>query len=577
MSINSDHKDVSVRIYYPLLVGILFIAAALRFWNIDFFLPLDVHLDEMTVMGATVNIAIGGVPHFYNYPSLYMYLSVAVGAIVWLFGRIFADFPGWIDFWESAIIHPTTVVLIMRSLTASMGIAIVLLTAKITELFRGRIAALCAALLSAVTFILVKSSHRAMTDTPMAAMVCLAVLFAIRIYRDGSTKDYILAGIFSGLAASMKYNGGIVLLAPVLAHIMRMRNDDASMKNIWKHKPARWTVRTAIIAFALTTPGIFLESVTFIKGFGYEVLHMQRGHLGYENAGNSYIYHLTTNMPIAMGLPVLIASIVGLIFVLIKKPRVETAIFLAFPVLYFLTMGGSGVLFLRYLVPLAPFVLALAAIAVFSIANLTKIKSISVVIAIILCITIVVPTAYSSVRWNYLAGKPPTTALLREYIYANVPMNAHIAAYDFIRGLYGTKEQALDREPVTGFYYKFSRIIAEKAPGKRFEYAFTPLSIEQPYEIDDLHTMKIDYYILDQCFFGRMSAAQEIYKDRVRAIESIRDGGEVVFLTKGIGTNMEWDLRRRTLRDVEQLGPDLSLIRLPVENKASFTERPSDD
>ncbi|MGC9315539.1 MAG: ArnT family glycosyltransferase, partial [bacterium] len=246
---------ISNRIFYIAFAFIVVFAGFLRLTNTGYHLPLDPHMDEMTVVGATVSIARTGFPDFYNYPSLLMYLAVAVTTPIWLFGRLFLDFPGWTDFWNSFIVHPTMLITVLRVISALFGTALVGIIMLCVEKIHERVSALFSGAICSYIFLLVFNSRAARTDTPMAALACLSVYFALLILQNANKRDYILAGVTAGLAASMKYNGGAVLIAGMTAHILHFRAENKSWKDIWKHSHARWMVRLSIVTFVITSPG----------------------------------------------------------------------------------------------------------------------------------------------------------------------------------------------------------------------------------------------------------------------------------------------------------------------------------
>ncbi|HDR90947.1 MAG TPA: hypothetical protein ENN75_01735 [candidate division Zixibacteria bacterium] len=554
---------ISKKLYYAAFAFIVVFAGFMRLTNIGYHLPLDPHMDEMTVLGATVSIARTGLPNFYNYPSLLMYLAVAVTTPIWLFGKVFLDFPSWADFWNSFIVHPTMLIVVMRVISALFGTALVGIIMLCTEKVHGRVSALFSGAICSYIFLLVYNARAARTDTPMAALACLSVYFALLILENGEKRNYILTGIFAGLTASMKYNGGIVLLAGVLAHILRFRGEGASWKDIWKHSHARWMVRLSIITFIVTTPGMIFDTVKFLKGFGIEVMHMRAGHFGYETVGNGFIYNLTTNWPISVSFPVMIAAVAGLIFLLAKKDkRRESMVFLLFPAIFFLLMGGGSVLFMRYLVPLAPFAGALAGIGVASVYKpFRKWRILNVALALLLAV-IIWPTAQASLRYLQLSKQLPTSELVREYIIENLPKGAGIGSYSRIEGIYGTREHFAEKSDYS-YRGKFKDVILQYSPQSRFEYDYRQFGRYDAFPPPAMRAMGIEYYIWSRGHYGRYKLAEDVYPTQTAAIEAVMDEGEVIFEISGIGMDMEWDLNLPNLRKAKRLGPDMKIIRIP--------------
>ena len=103
-----------------------------------------------------------------------------------------------------------------RLLSAVMGVATVWWVFAICRRLFDRTTAVAAALFLALCFLHVRDSHFGVTDVPMTALV-VAALVALSRAADNPTRvrGWALCGALSGLAASTKYNGGLVLAPAV--------------------------------------------------------------------------------------------------------------------------------------------------------------------------------------------------------------------------------------------------------------------------------------------------------------------------------------------------------------------------
>ena len=81
-------------------------AAILRFWALPHGIPYSLGVDEPEVMERAVRMIKTGDfnPHFFDYPSLYIYVQAVVAAVRFMFGRD----PGT---WSALAQAPTEVVL----------------------------------------------------------------------------------------------------------------------------------------------------------------------------------------------------------------------------------------------------------------------------------------------------------------------------------------------------------------------------------------------------------------------------------------------------------------------------------
>ncbi len=99
-------------------------------------------------------------------------------------------------------------------------------------------------------------SHYAMGDIPQAAMIMGALYFSARILRHPRWWDWLLAGLFVGLAAGIKYFGGFMLLGLAAAHLLNPRRR-------WSLVP--WGLLGAAAGFVLVTPYLLYDFATWSR------------------------------------------------------------------------------------------------------------------------------------------------------------------------------------------------------------------------------------------------------------------------------------------------------------------------
>ena len=162
-----------------------------RLCGINFGLP---HLNTRPDEGGIAAI-VGGIYHghfnpgTFNYPALFMLTIAATMRMLDAGGRLL-QYLGV----DSLEITATTSYRIARYLSASAGIASVLLIFRIGSRLFGRTTALAAAALLSLAFLHVRDSHFGVTDVPMTFMVLVAFLFIVRLSESGATKDLIAGG-----------------------------------------------------------------------------------------------------------------------------------------------------------------------------------------------------------------------------------------------------------------------------------------------------------------------------------------------------------------------------------------------
>lgn len=205
-------------------------AFALRAPVVTYGIPYIYEWDEPTAMDAVVGMLQRSdwSPRTYVYPpfDLYLTLLVAKAHAGYLRAKGLLVSPAAISvtppdgtqyYWF--ISHPSFYVW-GRTLTLLMGVGCVYLTYRIGALAYGVPTGLLAAAALAVAPGAVFYSGTLRTDMPMAFMVLLAFLAGVRIIQRGHRIDYVLAGVFGGLAFVTKYNGAWILPCLLVAHVL---------------------------------------------------------------------------------------------------------------------------------------------------------------------------------------------------------------------------------------------------------------------------------------------------------------------------------------------------------------------
>lgn len=333
------------RIAAPLL---LFAGAlAVRVVGLGWGLPNDDHYfsyhpDEVFLLLPSFRFAAGELnPGFFNYGSLYLYLvglpAVALGLV-----PDFADFPRGLR----------PLYLEARLITALLGAATVPLLYLALRREHSSMALLSSGLL-AVCPLHVVNSHYATVDVPATFFLALAFLLAVRGARRPNAVSGMFAGLAVGLAAATKYNAALFLVPAVLAPLV-VRREGGSL--------AAWCASVPIgaaIGFLAGNPYVWAEE--FKEGIRFELSHARRGGtLAFEETGSGWVYHLLRGLPVGLGFPLLLACAAGVVAAL-ARPSGAARLSLLWIVVYLLVIGFGRERFIRYLVPLTPFLCLLAA------------------------------------------------------------------------------------------------------------------------------------------------------------------------------------------------------------------------
>jgi dolichyl-phosphate-mannose--protein O-mannosyl transferase len=200
--VNSNSIKASV-----LLGGVLAVAAIVRFWGIYFGLPqTECRPDETYVIDIALRFGTGDFnPHTFIYPTLYMYVLFLLYAGYFLVGFAMGKYSSNSDFLLEYVLDPTSFYLIDRFLSALLGTATVLITYHLAKQFLDRKTAIISAFFLALAYLHVRHSHFGVLDVPVTFLIMCSAFFILRAHNDYTSRNYLLAGIFAGLAASTKY------------------------------------------------------------------------------------------------------------------------------------------------------------------------------------------------------------------------------------------------------------------------------------------------------------------------------------------------------------------------------------
>ena len=301
------------------LAAVLIGAATIRVVGIQYGLPFGnlLNPDEESIVPRAWKLVHGGGgdPHWFDYPTLLMYVN--------------APFQLWQDEPSYLTARIVGVVLALAAIAAAWWLG--------RRAFGTPAAGIVAAAVVGVCTIHVAYSHAAVTDVPLTlgVAVALALLVAGRLE---------LAGIAIGLAMGFKYPG-VFLLVPLVV--------------------AGWKQWRRLAVSAVLAVAAFLASSPFIVVHAHQAWHeafrVQRlardGWLGFEHdhiAPIAFVGRLWEGIG-----PALIVCGIGLVFALVRRTRADLVL-ASFVIVYFVDLLTLSAHFDRYVLPVVPALGALA-------------------------------------------------------------------------------------------------------------------------------------------------------------------------------------------------------------------------
>jgi 4-amino-4-deoxy-L-arabinose transferase-like glycosyltransferase len=351
------------------LAAILAGAAALRFVGIEYGLPFGnlLNPDEQSIVPRAWKLVHGGGgdPHWFDYPTLLMYVN--------------APFQAWQNEPSFLTARIVAVVLSLGSIAAAWWLG-----------RRAYGTGLVAAAIVAVCTIHVAYSRTAVTDVPLTLGVAVALALMVK----GRIE---LAGIAVGLAAGFKYPGVFLLVPLVVAG--------------WQ----RWSRLAVGIVLAVA---VFLVSSPFVlvhrQQAWHEIRRVQQlardGWLGFEHDHSAPIAFVARLWD-GLG-PVLIICALGLVVALFRRTRVDLILAL-FVLAYFIDLLTLRAHYDRYVLPLVPALGALAG----------RFRTLAPVTLLLL----VIPLTWS-IRDTKRLTRTDTRVIAYSWVQRHIPAGTHVAA-----------------------------------------------------------------------------------------------------------------------------------------------------
>ena len=322
----------------PRLWGVFALSLTLNLWGIWFGLPDSWHPDELVRGSAAMAREFTLQPPWYLYGSMHYYLLLAVMTPTYLVAELVGLPP------ET---QKTLVYLAARALSAVLGAGCVVLTYLVAQTLFNRTAALIAALLLATSVGLVNISHFATVDVPMLFWMMAAYFMSARVLNGAGVREHLLAGAFAGMAAGMKYVGGVALLALVAAYGLRQCE-----------RRARYLLVGVVAAggaFLLVNLPTLFNSCAFFEGIIMDNAFNTVVGAGSGEAGEVLVLRGILD---ALGMPVFFLVLLALIYAavgVLRKQDIRQNLFLASTLLpFFLTISNIHYASIRHVLPMVP-------------------------------------------------------------------------------------------------------------------------------------------------------------------------------------------------------------------------------
>ena len=325
-----------------------------------------------------------------------------------------------------------------RTLSALADTGTVLVVLLLGTRIFGRRTGILAAILVAFSVIHIQLSHFYTVETFFTLFITLSLFFLFKVLEQGRLRDSALTGVFVGLALATKVSATPVLAAVAAAYLMYAFSEDGwrlSLQRPTGEKLARalggsaLTLGVAGLTFFVVAPFAILDWPTFLGDVLYQGSMVTREAdlpytRQYENT-LQYWYHFRQLSLWGLGLPLGFVAWGGLILAVATLWRGRhrgVVLLLAWVIPYFLITGSLQVKFLRYLLPITPFLVLMGAhLLVVGVDLVATRRPRWLSLAQGGVILVLVASAFYAFAYLRIYNQPHTATRASQWIQENVP------------------------------------------------------------------------------------------------------------------------------------------------------------
>lgn len=405
------------------LFGILLLASLFRFYNLNWDSGHFFHPDERNIANAVSQLVLFTQldPHFYAYGGFLIYLyKITADMLSFIFQTpLFATDWAYINLigrYYSALFSTMTI------------LPLFFLGRKV---FTPNVAFL-ACLFYAFTVSSIQTAHFSITENFLTLSLITLTYFSVKLYENPTKKLYLLIGILLGITIATKTTGLSFALLPGIATFLLLVKKKITFRNAFIGLAGTGLI-TGLV-FTLFSPFTFLNWEKFIESMQFEnsvVLGTNPVPYTLQFTHTPAYFFQLKNLFWQLG-PVALVAYLGFIFFLYQMGKTKKPVFLlflSFPLLYFLYVGSWHTKFIRYMVPLLPFLLLWASALLVVIAKRYRILGTALLI-ISLTSSLLWALAFSSI---YTREQTRITA--SEWIYRHIPKGSIIYGEHWDEGL----------------------------------------------------------------------------------------------------------------------------------------------
>ncbi len=349
-----------------LLVGLLLLAFLLRVWGLDFGLPYDFHEDENYYLDPVLAWHIDGKAEAGLDPSLFERLphKYTLLAGYWLWFKLSP--------YEASEQWATATWFFARFWSVVFGVLMVALAYPAGKRLYGKRGGALAAAILAGLFLPARESHFAVNDTAVTFFVLLGVYFSVSLFWRRRWPDFVLAGVVVAFAAATKLTGWFTFVALAAAYLLTFVSWGQPVgltetKLAGRRKELKY-LGLSFLGVAGVIALIAVRSLTELPGFVNGLVQLFRAvpyfytnsFKGIQMAPVSG-WHFYLNV-LGWGVGWLLVGVIvwAMASVCWRRYRPGLAVVI-FSAVFFWYIGGREFLFARFILPIVPPLVLLAA------------------------------------------------------------------------------------------------------------------------------------------------------------------------------------------------------------------------
>lgn len=429
-----------------LLLLITALGGFLRFYNLNWDMGLSFHPDERNMAAAVSRISFFDQlnPQFFAYGGFLIYLYRALGELI----SFLSNDPSWVSSWGK-------INLIGRFVSAwfsTITIPVIYILTK--KLFDRSSIALLASLITALCVSFIQTAHYGITESLLVFLVVLLCFTSLLIRETPSFKSYLFSGIVLGISVATKVSGLSFIIFPLMAHLLFVFSKPLSVKLFFRRSLLFFAfLIISGLVFVTFSPYTLLDWGKFMESMRYESgVAMGRFSVPYTlqfTHTTPYLFQLK-NFLWQLG-PVALFSVFGFIvlpFVSDRENTPKLLLFFPFPTVYFLYVGSWYTKFIRFMVPILPFLIIAASFLLFYLQSKKRLIG-NLLIFLVLSLTFLWALAFFSIY-----RQEQTRIVASKWIYQHIPSDSRILGEHWDDGL----PVSLSHLNLTSYRYRIEQL-----------------------------------------------------------------------------------------------------------------------